>query len=84
MFLIKISWDGFERLGNYEAVHTVCVCSTEEEASSAKNTGEEEEEEETLKGPAETEERKHTNMMIIQDLVTLYNDFHQNALKIYI
>jgi len=62
----------------------VCVCSTEEEASSAKNTGEEEEEEETLKGPAETEERKHTNMMIIQDLVTLYNDFHQNALKIYI
>lgn len=42
----------------------VCVC-VEEEASSAKNTGEEEEEEETLKGPAETEERKHMNMMII-------------------
>lgn len=63
----------------------MCYSTEEEEASSAKNTGEEdEEEEETLKGPAETEERK--DMMIITSRsgrLTLYNNFPQNAVKIY-
>lgn len=91
MLLIQVSRDGLERVEDDETdphtVHTsarasVCVCySAEEEASSAKNTGEEEE---ALKGPAENEGRKHTNIMMLISSLKVWEHFMMNFIKMHL